>query len=137
MNGAECAAPDIERIVRQFEQASIDPREFNHESHLMVAWWYLQKHPLLDAISRFVGAIRHLTRQLAVTSKYHETITLFYLLKIAERCGAASGADWTTFKAANPDLFTWTPSLVQQFYSDALLFSDDARHNFVLPDQTP
>ena len=137
MNSAVNALPDIERIVRQFEEATIDPGDFNHESHLMVAWWYLQKHTLLDAISCFIGAIRNLTRKLGVTSKYHETITLFYLIKIAERCGAASGADWTTFKAANPDLFTWNPSLVQQFYSDALLSSDSARHNFVLPDRAP
>ena len=63
-------------------------------------------------------------------------MTWFYLIKIAERCNGKTEADWPAFRAANADLFAWDPSLIQQYYSDALLASDKARDMFVLPDRT-
>ena len=125
---------DIAQIVQEFENATIDPAVFNHETHILVGWWYLQEHDLLQAITRFTSAVRQLTRKLGVEGKYHETITWFYLIKIAERCGDTVGRDWPAFKAANPDLFSWNPGVLQTYYSDAALFSDTARRMFILPD---
>jgi hypothetical protein len=89
---------------------------------------------LLDAINRFTAAIKRLTRKLGVSSKYHETITWFYLIKIAERCSGPAATEWPAFKAANPDLLAWNPSLIQKYYSDALLSSETAKRMFVFPD---
>ena len=83
---------------------------------------------------RFTDAIKRLTKKLGVTSKYHETITWFYLIKIAERCNSAEPGDWQAFKDANPDLFAWNPSLFEKYYSRDLLSSETARRMFVLPD---
>lgn len=121
-------------IVDGFENATIEPGEFGHEAHVLVAWYYLKEQSLLEAIARFTRAIKRLTRKLGVTSKYHETITWFYLIKVAERLRAAPDLDWEAFKAANPDLFSWNPSLIEQYYSKALLESDTARRMFLLPD---
>jgi len=137
MSALALAEPRIEETVRAFENATIDPGDFNHEAHIQVGWHYLQDYDQLDAISRFTDAIRRLTRKLGVPGKYHETITWFYLLKIAERCRDKRPSDWPTFKAANPDLFAWNPSLIQKYYSDALLSSEIARRSFVLPDRNP
>ncbi len=121
-------------IVAAFENATLKPGEFGHEAHLLVAWHYLREQSLLDAIGRFTAAIKRLTRKLGVSSKYHETISWFYLIKVAERLKAAPDADWPAFKAANPDLFAWKPSLLEQYYSKALLESDTAKRMFLLPD---
>jgi len=129
--------PHIEETVQAFETATVDPDDFNHEAHIMVAWGYLQHHDQLEAINRFTAAIKRLTQKLGVPGKYHETITWFYLLKIAERCDGNTASDWNTFKATNPDLFEWNPSIVQKYYSDDLLSSEIARRMFVLPDLTP
>jgi hypothetical protein len=59
------------------------------------------------------------------------------MIKVAARCGDTRLDDWPPFKAANPDLFAWQPSLIQQYYSDALLSSEAARRMFVLPDRAP
>ena len=40
-----------------------------------MAWLYLERYTLLDAVSRFTAAIRRLTEKLGVPGKYHETIT--------------------------------------------------------------
>lgn len=134
MNGATVSGHHPADIVRAFESASLGPGEFGHDAHILVAWHFLQQQDLLDAIRRFTRGIRRLTRKLGVTSKYHETITWFYLIKIAERCKAQPGADWAAFRTANSDLFTRNPALVEKYYSKSLLASDTARHMFVLPD---
>ncbi len=137
MNSVATADPGIERIVQAFENATIEPGEFNHETHILVGWRYLQDDSLLDAITRFRAAIVRLTRKLGASSKYHETITWFYLIKIAERCSGAAAVDWPAFKAANPDLFAWNPSLIQEYYSESLLSSEISRRMFVFPDKAP
>ena len=137
MSTATQADPAIDAVVKGFEDASLKPDGFNHEAHLQVAWHYLQHGKLLDALTRFTAALRRLTIKLGVASKYHETITWFYMIQIAERLSCKSGADWPAFKADNPDLFEWNPSLVQKYYSDSLLSSDTARRTFVFPDLAP
>jgi hypothetical protein len=124
----------IEQIVAAFENATIDPDDFDHEAHLLVGWRYLQDLSLLDSINRFTGALKRLTRKLGVPAKYHETITWFYLIKIAERCGGQAATDWPAFKAANPDLLQRNPAHIRQYYSESLLSSETARRLFVFPD---
>jgi hypothetical protein len=131
MSAAAVADGRIEQIVAAFEDATIDAAEFDHEAHLLVAWQYLQDHTLLESITRYSGALKRLTRKHGVPNKYHETITWFYLIKIAERKAAT---DWAAFKTANPDLFERNPSIIQQYYSESLLSSECARQAFVLPD---
>jgi hypothetical protein len=134
MNAIAPADTRIEELVRAFEDATLDAGGFDHEAHILVGWHYLQELSLLDAIGRFTTAIKRLTRKLGVSSKYHETITWFYLIKIAERSRAEAASDWDAFKSANPDLFAWNPSLIDQYYSKSRLASDEARRMFVLPD---
>ena len=134
MSAVISADSRIERIFRAFEDATLEPGGFDHEAHILVGWRYLQEYSLAAAINRFTAAIKRLTLKLGVSSKYHETITWFYLIKIAERCSDDDAADWQSFKNANPDLFAWNPSLIDKYYSKVLLSSDTARRMFVLPD---
>ncbi len=127
----------VERIFAQFKAATVDPDEFDHEAHVLVAWRYLQDDELLPAIRKYSDALKTLTRKLGVAGKYHETITWFYMIAVGERIAALTSTDWLTFKAANEDLFTRKPSLIQKFYSNAHLMSENARRGFVLPDLAP
>ncbi len=134
MSSTAVADRRIEQLVTAFENATIDARDFDHEAHLLVGWRFLQNQSLLDAIKRFSAALKRFTRKLEVPDKYHETITWFYLIKIAERCAGQAATDWPVFKDANPDLIARNPSLIRQYYSKSLLASEDARRAFVLPD---
>ncbi len=130
------AGPDerVERIFAEFRTATVDPAEFDHEAHVLVAWRYLQDDELLPAIAKYSAALKTLTRKLGVESKYHETITWFYMIAVGERISESGNTDWSSFKAANEDLFARDPSLIRQFYSNAHLMSEQARRVFVLPD---
>lgn len=121
--------------VEAFESSHIDVDSFDHEAHVYLAWLYLERLPVLDAVQRYSEGLRRLTEQLGIPGKYHETITCFYLFKIAERRDGFAG-DWLAFKRQNADLFACgQSSMLNRFYSRATLHSERARRAFVLPDR--
>jgi hypothetical protein len=102
-----------------------------------VAWCYLNRVPLLVALAQFRSALQRFATAKGKPERYHETITIAYMLLIAERLGHVRGASWERFAAANPDLLTWNPSILARFYTDGVLSSERARAVFVLPDLDP
>jgi hypothetical protein len=119
--------------MQAFEAGEIDAATFNHEAHVHVAWSYLQAYPLAEAIAKFTAALRSLTNRLGAAMKYHETISWFFMIAIADR--GAAGSCWETFKTTNRDLIENGGGLLQQHYSAACLSSEKARRQFVLPDR--
>jgi hypothetical protein len=120
--------------VEAFERGEIDPDAFDDEAHVYVAWLYLERFPLPEALGKFDAALRRLTVKLGVPGKYHATITWFFLLLIAERRHADPGADWNRFRRQNADLVE-DGGLLGRYYSRRTLASDRARQSFVLPDR--
>ena len=121
--------------IAAMESGEIDPTTFDHEAHVYLGWQYVREYPLTDAISRFTDALRRLTEQLGVPDKYHDTISWFYLLLIAERRDQAEDDSWLAFRRDNSDLFSRENNILDRYYSKELLWSDRARQSFVLPDR--
>ncbi len=115
-----------------FERGAIDAADFDHDAHIYVAWSYLNRYPVTVAIERFTSALKTLTRRLGAPGKYHETITWFYLLLIAER--RCDNESWDAFRRNNGDLFDRSDVVLTRYYRPATLRSDRARQSFVLPD---
>jgi len=126
------AKPQI--TIDAFENATLDPKTFDHEAHVYVAWLYLEQFPLLDATARFSSALRRLTAKLGVPDKYHQTITWFFMLLTAERRENANSSDWFSFHRNNSDLFCRDGNIISRYYSSEILASDRARQSFVMPD---
>lgn len=125
-----------EQLVALFESTELPADHFTHGNHVRVAWWYLRHAPLPEALARFSAALQRFAAAKGAHGKYHETITVAYVLVIAERLDGARGLSWTEFAAANPDLLARHPSVLASYYSDALLASDRARRAFVMPDRS-
>lgn len=121
--------------VRAFEAGDIDPQKFDHEAHVRVAWSYLQQHSAAIAIAKFTSALRSLTVRLGASDKYHETISWFFMILIAERSAVCRHTDWQSFKSANPDLLQESSALLKRYYSRDRLTSAVAREHFLLPDR--
>ena len=122
--------------VRLFESGDFNPEGFDHEAHVRVAWCYLEQYPAAVAIARFTSALRTLTVRLGASDKYHETITWFFMIMIAERRAACSPGDWEGFRNANRDLLEGS-AFLKRHYSRNRLDSTDARRHFLLPDLLP
>jgi len=125
------AAPELG--IDDFERGDVDPAAFDHEAHVYVAWLYVRRFPLPQALTGFDAALRRFTQRLGVPGKYHATITWFFLLLIAERCRHDPAANWPHFRRHNDDLFD--AALLRRYYRPQTLASDNARRGFVLPDR--
>src|SRR5262245_44840403 len=103
-----------DELVEAFESGTLE--EFPHESHVRVAWCYLKRDPILVALPRFRAALQRFAAGKGKPERYHETITVAFMLLIAERLGAARALDWEGFAARNADLFERQPSALTTFY---------------------
>jgi hypothetical protein len=128
---------DLEGQIRVFEAGEVRPEEFDHEAHVRVVWCYLQQFPVAVTIARFTSALRALTARFGVPQKYHETISWFFIIVIADRVARSASRNWEGFRQENRDLVEKSSALLKQHYSSDRLNSTDARQRFVLPDLIP
>lgn len=120
-----------DELVNAFEAGTL--QEFTHESHVRAAWYYLRRDPILVALQRFRAALQRFAAGKGQASRYHETITVAFMLLIADRLGRARELSWNDFAARNPDLLRRHPSALSEFYPDDVIASEEARRGFVLP----
>jgi len=126
------AALDDDALVAGFEAATL--ASFHHADHVRVAWIHLGRLPLLDAARTFTASLKRFAAAKGKPDLYHETITLAFILVIADRIARRGRGDtWEAFAAANPDLLTWKPSILDRWYDRETLESPLARQTFLWP----
>lgn len=123
-------------FLAAFEDGTLSEDRFHHADHVRAAWLLLRRGTPASALDRFSTAIKRFAASKGKSGLYHETITWAYLLLINERMerGGRQLA-WKEFARANPDLLTWRPSVLDEYYRAETLGSDLARRVFVLPDR--
>ena len=130
---------EIVALVRAFETGTLTRAEWRHREHLTVALWYLLHHDFDSAVAlmranilRFLTAVGvDLTREMP----YHETLTMFWMRRLATECCAAHANELTLVALFNRVVETCSDKdLPLRYYSRARLFSDEARAHFVAPD---
>ena len=131
MAAAETGGTDL---LHRFVDTTLPAGDFHHEQHVQVAWLFVQKYGMPEALGEFAAAIRRFAAAKGATGLYHETITWAFLLLIAERQAQSGARTWEEFAAAHPDLLVWRPSILERYYSKELLASDLARRTFLMPD---
>ena len=128
---------EIEAFVRSFEDGSLPRSEWTHSSHLVVALWYLSRHPRDEATRLVRDGIRRYNHIHGRDSGYHETITLAWIAVIARflaRCDRARPisvlAEALVDRCGDKDYLL-------RYYSREVLMSDAARQAWVQPDRGP
>lgn len=124
-------------LFAQFVDTSLPAAEFHHEQHVHVAWMFVRRYGMPDALGEFTAAIKRFAAAKGANGLYHETITWAFLLLIAERQACTPVETWEAFAAANPDLLSWKPSVLDRYYTTDVLKSDLARRVFVMPVTRP
>src|SRR3954466_2981879 len=97
-----------DELVRAFESGELD--DFPHELHVRTAWCYLRRYPVLVALPRFRAALQRFAVGKGKAERYHETITVAFMLLIAERLSGPRESSWAEFAAGKRDLLQWMPS---------------------------
>ena len=120
-----------------FEAGAYAPADFFHRAHVRLAYVYLAESDVEQALERYRAAlIGFLSHHGIPATKYHETLTRAWLLGVhhfMHRTPEASSAD--DFIARNPLLLD--SKIMLTHYSADLLFSPQARADFVEPNLDP
>jgi hypothetical protein len=124
-----------EKLLQSFEDCTLPGSEFTHPNHVRVAWMYLRRHRFPDALARFTESLKRFASAAGAPEKYHATITVAYMLIIAERLDETPAAAWSEFASAHADLLARQPSVLERYYSAEALNSERAKREFVMPDR--
>jgi hypothetical protein len=123
-------------LIKQFEDGTTPPGSFHHADHVRLAFEYLCRYSVLEALQRFSDALKRFAAAQGKPQLYHETITSAYLILIRERqARAGQSQTWEEFAERNPDLLIWKGGVLATLYRQETIDSDLARSTFVLPDQ--
>jgi hypothetical protein len=125
-----------DEFLAAFEACTLD--EFHHRDHVKVAYLYLRRHPLDDAIAKVRTGLQHLAAAWGapvddLERGYHETMTQAWVRLVhltLSNDGAAQSAD--AFCDEHPKLMEKT--YLHWFYSRERLTSWEAKRGFVEPD---
>jgi hypothetical protein len=125
-----------DEFIAHFEAGTLPESRFHHADHVRLAWLYMQRFGLLEALARFAEGLKRLAAQYGKANRYHETITWAYFFLIHERLALASDPhSWQQFAQDNPDLLAWPNHILARYYRRETLLSDLARRVFILPER--
>lgn len=123
-------------FLADFEAGRIRPADFSHRAHIRLAYILLCEHDD-DVHERMRQSLRSFLRHHGIDeSKYHETMTRAWILAVRhfmEKTPESGSAD--DFIDRHPQMLD--SKIMMTHYSAGLLFSDEARAQFVEPDLDP
>jgi hypothetical protein len=130
---------DVAHVGEGFLARTLPKPKWTHEAHLATTTYLLLRHPEIDLERELPGLIRSYNESVggvnSDTEGYHETITRVFLHGVRLFLGEADKRE-PVHELVNELLLSpmarrdWP----LRFYSPALLFSVEARRNFVEPD---
>jgi hypothetical protein len=135
MNNRYRTESEIEQVVNDFETCRTGKDEFHHAQHLVVATTYLESQSIEAAVKKMRNALHRFLNHHAIdTQKYNETLTVFWLEMVALELKRLP-ADSVLVDKCNSVIDALSNSkLAAEYYSDGILWSEQARKTFVGPD---
>ena len=123
-------------LLEAFEKCTLANSAFHHEDHVRVAFLYLSRFPVLEALQRFRDSLVRFAQAHGKSDLYNETVTWAYIFLIRERMvRAGHPQDWPAFKAANTDLLDRNPDILKKYYDPETLGTPLAKTTFLFPDR--
>jgi hypothetical protein len=127
---------EIAAVVESFENCTVSREDWRHAEHLTIALYYLSRHDYEKALTKMRGGIFNLLRAFEVDltkeMPYHETLTVFWLKTVDEFRKTKNGC--SIVEICNELVEKFDKDYPLRFYSRELLFSDEARKDFVKAD---
>ncbi|MEM7060013.1 MAG: hypothetical protein AAF557_20720 [Pseudomonadota bacterium] len=120
-------------LFRHMEAGTLHTCDFSHEAHIGVAYQALETYPFFDALAAFAKGIETAAAASGAADKFNATVTLAFMIVIAERRAKGQYKDAADFVARNPDLSA--KGLLARWYTPNLLGCDLARSVALMPDR--
>ncbi|MBA3872545.1 MAG: hypothetical protein H0X30_25690 [Anaerolineae bacterium] len=124
---------DDQAFLKAFEDGSLSPSEFSHRGHIRMAWLYLRADGWDKGIVRIRSGIQTFAARLGATTKYHETMTVFWARVVQHMIQDQPQIDdFDDFLVYFPQILD--SHLIERHYSADVLRSPLARQQWVEPD---
>jgi len=124
-------------FLRAFEAGDVRPADFSHRAHIRLAYIYLSEHRVDAAHQLMRQALLSFLKHHGIeAAKYHETMTRAWIMAVRhfmEKTAASESAD--AFIEQNPRMLD--AKIMMTHYSASVLFSIEARAQFVEPNLDP
>jgi hypothetical protein len=124
-------------FVESFENGSLNPRLFNHEAHLRLAWIYIQNHGEQRAIEKSCSGIKHFDFIHGKGDKFHTTITVAAVKVVHHFIKKSESRSFADFIEEFPRLKVAFKELLDQHYGFNIFSSDGAKTDYIAPDLLP
>jgi len=109
--------------------------EFDHSQHVRLAYLLLRQHDLYSAMRATRELLSRFAASLGKADRYHETITMAFVVAIHARIQESGNeGSWPAFAAEHRDLME--KSFLLRHYGATELGAPSARRYFVLPART-
>ena len=125
-----------DELIDAFEACTLPPAQFPHREHVRLAWAYLRRKTLTEAIAKFCGGLKLFASSIGKAGLYHETVSWAFMLIIQDRMARGQDESWEAFAAANHDLLQNGRQLLERYYLPVTLDSPLARASFIWPDRS-
>lgn len=121
-----------DEFLEAVARCTLPEAEFGHSQHVRLAYLLLRQHDLYSAMRATRTLISSFAASLGRADRYHETITMAFVVAIHARMGETGDrGSWPVFAAANPDLLD--KAFLGRHYGAHELGAPGARRYFVLP----
>ena len=120
-----------------FKTGELPPSFFSHEAHLRLAWIYLGKYGMDNAIVMICKQIEFFDNLHGDGEKFHVTLTMAAIKVVHHFMLKSNAADFPSFMIEFPVLNSDFNSLLLQHYDQGMLFSPEAKTEFIAPDLLP
>jgi hypothetical protein len=134
--GGVIAVTKDQQFLRAVESAGFPLTQFNHASHIRLAWLYLCQKPLPEAMICFRDTLQHYAAKNGKAEIYNETITFMFILLIHQQIhyGPATDGTWDAFMQANQQFIDSGRHLLMNWYTEKTLMSQEAKQVLRLPE---
>lgn len=136
------SAGELRALIDAFEASDFGEVPFNHQRHIAVAAWYVERLGADAALERMRDGLHALLRALGksdeeIAAAYHETITAFWV-RLVGRLLAGSDPAEALHERVNAILERWgSAEPLYAHYRRETVRSDAARRGWVEPDLKP
>ncbi|WP_067029637.1 hypothetical protein [Allomuricauda sp. CP2A] len=121
-------------FVEAFENGNLNPKLFDHEAHLRMAWVYIQNHGEQKAVEKACSGIKHFDVVHGKGNKFHTTITVAAVKVVHHFVKKSSSSTFSDFIEEFPRLKVAFKELLDQHYGFNIFSDEKAKASYVPPD---
>lgn len=127
---------DISQLIEQFENCTLPKSHWTHEARLRVAFYYLSNNKFPVGLRKIRSGIIKYNKKLReinwTPNIYHETITVFWCIKVQEFIDLFTNESMETMEKLLLQSQLIDKTLIKKFYSNKLL-DNPINQSYFLP----